>query len=115
MGPVAVGSTGGPAGAATALRLGCMWGMILLRIIPVCNFMAAQGFDPVPRSGALAGVAALHVAVVAALLMVPQVHERLVEPSPLFVQFNEAPREQRAAAPARPIAMPSLTEPAPVP
>lgn len=62
-----------------------------------------------PRAGPLAAVAAIHVALVAGLLLVPAVRERLALAAPIFVELREAARE-RPPEP-RPLPRPALREP----
>jgi protein TonB len=63
----------------------------------------APRFVPVDRAMPLAGVAALHVAIISALLLaMPAVRERLLPATPVYVEYREAPR----ASPPEPRSLP---------
>lgn len=62
-----------------------------------------------PRAGALAVVAALHVAIAAGLLLVRDVRERLIERAPMVVQLHAAPRERPPES--RPLPLPAFEQP----
>ena len=65
-----------------------------------------------PRIAPLTAVAALHVAVVAGLIMMPGVRERLAFQAPVFVEYRELERE-RPPEP-QPLPRPAFRNPAPV-
>ncbi len=72
---------------------------------------AVPPFTLAPRAMPLAGVAALHVVLVAMLLFaMPAVRERIVPAAPMFVEYREAPR---ASPPPElhPLPRPMLREP----
>jgi periplasmic protein TonB len=68
--------------------------------------------SPGPRAVPLAAVVAIHVVVVAGLLLMPSVRERLIPSAPVFVEYREMARE-RPPEP-RPLPLPALHDPAPV-
>ena len=72
---------------------------------------SAPRLELAPRTGAAVAVAALHLVLVAGLLLVPDVRERLVAPAPLFVEFVEAPPQPLPVAAPRPLPPPTMREP----
>jgi protein TonB len=91
---------------------------MILRIVLVCNIIRETmhswtSHAPASRTVPLAAVAALHVALVSALLVaMPGVRERIASPAPIYVQFRDAPRV--APAETRPLPRPALRDPVPV-
>jgi protein TonB len=96
---------------------------MVLRIILVCKliynslanppsetmFIVAPRMSQGPRALPLAAVAAIHVVVVAGLILMPAVQERLWTPPPMFVDYREAPREQPPEP--KPLPKPALRDP----
>jgi protein TonB len=67
---------------------------------------------PGPRAAPLAMVAGMHVAVIAALILMPGVQERLAFQAPIFVDYREVPREPPPEP--KPLPRPALRDPNPV-